>query len=335
MSRSAAVEDARAYLALFVEEGRAEELSREAAEEAGPDADRTAVLAAAHRRLTAEVRMTVDVAADVLVGEVGLTPHEAAAVLELPDERVVAAVDEAQTIAQELGAAPDPPQTARRETPAPPDEGPPPEEPSATPPGEPSGRSPEVRFVFDTEAPDAGTADTVRSAADTTPAAPVEERAEPAPRRRVAAVVVGLAVVLAVVLAVAMSVGGSDGGSGGGDTAVDADGAVASGVTITDARTTDAMGPDGPGPARDVFSPAEAVIFWFAYEPLDGEAVVELVLIRDGEELIAPSFPLPQARTDSHVTLPRVVTEEPGSYRIELRRDGRPLVETGFEVEAE
>lgn len=300
MSRSAAVEDARAYLALFLAEDRAEELAREAAEEAGPDADRAVVLAAAHRRLSAEVRMTDEVAADVLVEEIGLTPYEAAAVLELPDERVVAAVEEAHTIARELGA-------------------------------DRSGRSPEVRYVFDTEAPGAGTTGPVEPAADTIPETPVDEGTEPAPKRRAAAVVVGLAVVLAVVLAVAMSVGGSDGG----DTEVDDDGAVAGPVTITEARTTDAMGPDGPGSARDVFSPTEAVIFWFAYEPLDGEAVVELGLIRDGEQLIAPSFPLPQGRTDSHVTLPRVVTEEPGSYRIELRRDGRPLVEAGFEVEAQ
>lgn len=330
MSRSAAVEDARAYLALFLADDRAEELSREAAEEAGPDADRAAVLAAAHRCLTTEVRLTDEVAADVLVEEIGLTPHEAAAVLELPDERVVAAVEEAHTIARELGAAAVAAPTARR-APTPPDAGPSPGEPSGTPPGESSGRSPEVRYVFDTESPGAGTADAVPGA-DAVTEVPADESAEAAPRRHVATVVVGLAVVLAVVLAVATSVGGSDGG----DTAVDdGEGAVAGRVTITETRTTDAMGPDGPGSARDVFSPDEAVIFWFAYEPLDGRAVVELALMRDGEELIAPSFPLPQGRTDSHVTMPRVVTEEPGSYRIELRRDGRPLVETGFEVEAQ
>lgn len=203
MSRPAASEHARTYLASFLPAGRAEELARAAAEEAGPDADPSVVLAAAHRHLTHEVRVTDEVAAHVLVEEVGLTPHDAAAVLDLPGEWVVAAVAEARAIAEELGVA-----TTR----------------------------------------------------------PGDGRPEPFRKRHAATIVVGLAVVVAVVLAVAMSARASDGG----DPTVDDDGAVVGRATITDVRTTDEMGQEGPG-----------------------------------------------------------------SHRVELRRDGRPSVEAGSEVEAQ
>lgn len=290
MSETAAIEQAATYLAVFLPQARANELARGAVEEAGSDAERSAVLAAAHRRLTDEVRVTDEVAADVLVEEVGLTPQDAAQVLDVSDQAVLAAVDAARSVAQELGAA--------------------------------AASEPPVRYVFDTEGPEPGPP----------PELPPDEPAERSTGRRSLTLLVGLLVVIAIVLAVVQASGptgdgpGADGPDGAG---------VAGPVRISDVRVTDRVSAEGPGPARGVFAPDDPVVFWFAYEPLEGEAVVELALARDGEQLIAPTFPLPRARTDSHVTLPRVVTEEPGSYRLELRRDGRVLAEAGFQVEAQ
>lgn len=285
MSDAAATERARAYLAVFLPPDRADELSQQIAAELDRGAETPVVLAAAHRRLGAEVRVADEVAADVLVRDLGMEPEEVAGILGVPAATVLAAVDEARTIEEELGGGP----AAGAE-----------EEPS-----------PSVQYVFDTDAP---------PEPEPRAEALVADRERPGRRRGVLAPLVVLLVVAAAVLAVVVASG---------------DGATDGEVTITEIRTTGEMGSDGPGPERDLFAPGDQVIVWFAYEPVGEEATVQLVVLRDGTEVISPAFPLPRARTDSHVTLPLVVVEEPGSYRLELRGDERVLAEDGFRVEAQ
>lgn len=307
---------ARAYLATFLPQHRADELAGEIVDDVGPDADRTALVGAAHDRLTAEVRVTDGVAADVLVRELGMTSDEVAGVLGVAPEEVEAAVDEATAVERELDQEPG--AVRAREHPG-----------AAAPPTDrspPTDPSPPVRYVFDAEA-----APAQEEPAQKEPSELIDEvlggRAD---GRWIGAVVVGVLVTIALGAAIAMSMTGSAGDDGTDD------GTTATGeITVTDSRTTDRMGDEGPGPATEVFTPEDRVIFWFSYEPVDGPADVQLVLLRDGEELISPTFPLSRGRTDSHVTVPPVVTEEPGSYRIELRRDGRVLDQTPFRVEAQ
>lgn len=308
MTDVAAIELVRAYLAAFLSAERADELSRQVTARLGEDPDRTALLTAAHQRLIAEVRVADEAAVDVMVRDLGVSEEDAARVLDLPRDRVAAVVLEAESIVQELDAAP------ARATGV-----------EADRPGrEPDGAEPAaVRHVFDTEAPPDPTPEPT-SGSDTA----LDQDAGRGWGHRVLALLVGAVVLVAVVLAVITS------GGSGGEPRVDATG-VASEVTITEVRTTDRMLDGQPGPAKDVFGPDEHVIFWFAFEPVDGRAMIELVLLRDGDQLIAPTFPLPQTRSDSHVSLPRVVTEDAGRYHVELRRDGRVLAEARFAVQGQ
>ncbi len=306
-------ETARAYLATFLPQHRADELAREIVDDVGPDADRTALVGAAHDRLTAEVRVTDGVAADVLVRELGMTSDEVAGVLGVAPEDVKAAVDEATAIERELEQQLE-------------------QEPGAVEAREhrgaapPTDRSPPVRYVFDAEAAPAQDEPAQEEPSELTDEV-LRGRAD---GRWIGAVVVGVLVTIALGAAIAMSMTGSAGDDGADD------GTTATGeITVTDSRTTDRMGDEGPGPALQVFTPEDRVIFWFSYEPVGGPADVQLVLLRDERELISPTFPLSRGRTDSHVTVPQVVTEEPGSYRIELRSDGRVLDRTLFRVEAQ
>lgn len=262
MTDTAPIEQARTYLAVFLRPERAELAWRQVVDEVGADADRTVVLGAAHRRLTDEVRVAEEVAADVLVRDLGLTTQEAAEILGLSGDRVEAAVDEAIAIEQEL-----------------------------------AGQAPSHGDVAPT---DLG-------------------RAGPSRPRRTLTILVGALATAAIVLAVGLSTTGGTSGQ----------------VRVTDIRTAVDVAGSDPGPAQDVFGPDEPVVLWFSYVPLEEEVVVELVLLRDGAELIAPSFPLRTGGTGSHMTLPPVVTDAPGDYRIELRRDGRVLAEADFQVRSE
>lgn len=306
MTDAAAIELVRAYLGAFLSAERTDELSRQVATGLGEDPDRTAVLAAAHQRLVAEARVADEAAVDVMVRDLGLSVEDAARILDLPRDRVVAVIEEATSIAQELDATP-----ARATGVGADRSGP--EADAAEPPA--------VQYVFDTEAPPEPAPEPTPE-----PGTALDQDAERVWGPRVLALVVGAVVLVAIVLAVITS------GGSGSEPRVDAPG-ITSEVTITEVRATDRMLDGKPGPAKDVFGPDEQVIVWFAFEPVDGQAMVELVLLRDGDQLMAPTFPLPQTRSDAQVSLPRVVTEDAGRYHVELRRDGRVLAEARFAVE--
>lgn len=303
----APAELARTYLASFLSPDRADALTQRALDAAGRDADVVELLSVTHELLVSEVRITDPVAADVLVEDVGLSPSQAARVLAADEDQVQEAVAEARAIADELYRG-----TAATVGTAPPEpQGAPEPQPGPDPAPEPRAAQ-SVTYVFDTE--------------QVEPYEPTDTFEEPRSpgRMRTLTLIVGALIVTAIAVALLYQ--------GGAGPQPDEGPAPASSISVTSAGTALPGEDGGPGQTQETFTPDDAVVFWFEYEPLDGDAQVELVLSRNGRQLINPEFPLPPHRTGTHVTLPRALTEEPGSYTVRLLRDGETLTERSFDV---
>ncbi len=316
----------RAYVAELVTPEDVEQAMAAIVDRVPAAAEPQEVFAAAHTVITKRVRVTVEVEADILVRDAGLTIAEAAAALGVPVDTVAEAVRTASEIFTELETAPPgvPATSPAEATPAQPEATP----AHATPSPEPARR---IVIVDDeAQAPAVEVPEPTAPVEVAEPAAPVG--AEPVrPRRRVGWLTITLLLLALVGVGTLVATSGSEGCEATIQPRVGAP------VEITEACVTGAVDTEGqPFEERDRFELGETVILWFSYErQTTSDFLLQLAVLRDGQALEpTPQFPLPADRSDAHITLPRVFVDRPGDYEVHLRSEGRTLASVAFAVTA-
>ena len=334
-----------------------------------PSASVVEAFVAAHTVLGLYLRVSVDVEADVLVRDVGLTTEQAARVVGLTEAEVRAAVAEAEAFVAEGGSTSVDERVADAATPDAIDvadtAAPPSDvdvaEVDAVAPDAATDQSVETTAPDDADAAVEAAAHALRAERHLAPDAPdaasaTEPDVEPVRPwatvdgngHGVRSVVVieadeeedvGEAPILVprgrgrlYTLAALVLVLSFAVGVVGWFTWQDA---VTPPVNVTDVVMKTAIDIAGePEETRETFTVGEPILLWVRYEPPDRPVTVGIQYFRSDEPLLPnPSeFDLPM---NGKMTLPvsAQIVDEPGRYRIEITSDGDTIAEAAFEVE--